>query len=104
LDDVLGSGFALLAVDIDPGSAFVDLDQPLWNRLDANRVALISAPRTGQLDDQVTMVGTHDGELPNRFGPYKGKILLVRPDRYAAAAFTPDRASEVTDRLSELLV
>lgn len=103
LDDVLGTGFSLLAIDVDPEVAFGTLDHPVWSRLGATRVSFKSVRPTGTPKDPVTVVASNTGGLPAAFDPYKGKILLVRPDRYVAAAFAPDRAQETADRLSDLL-
>jgi len=100
LDDVLGPGFALLALG-DQGSA--RLDHPLWDRLAVNRVVLTDAEPAGVCEDQATRVGTGAGGMPDRFAAYRGRILLVRPDRYVAAAFAPAEADAIADRLAAML-
>jgi 3-(3-hydroxy-phenyl)propionate hydroxylase len=102
LDDLLGPGFALLGVDVAT-AVWGTLDQPLWDRLVARRVAIAAAPPVAVPDDGTVAVGAEGGAMPERFAAYRGKILLVRPDRYVAAAFAPGEAGTVAAQLSELI-
>jgi 3-(3-hydroxy-phenyl)propionate hydroxylase len=99
LDDVLGPGFALLAIAPSGADDLATLDHPLWARLDANRAALSKEGASGD----ASVVRIQDGPLLHRFNKYAGKILLVRPDRYVAAAFTATEARDTADRLSDLM-
>lgn len=103
LDDVLGSGFALLAIEPADPSVLSAFDHSLWTRLDANRLVLSPDRQTGSGDDLCRTVQVEDGVLPPRFAKYAGKILLVRPDRYVAAAFAPAEADDIADRLAALM-
>lgn len=103
LDDAMGPGFCLLALDSGTAAALAGLDQPLWERLEARRVALVPGAEPAAEDDRVRLVAPADGVLPARFAPYRDRILLVRPDRYVAAAFAPGDAGGVANRLSEML-
>lgn len=99
LDDVLGPGFALLAI----GSSGLDdlalLDHPFWSRLDANRVALVR----DEPADEPNIICIAEGPLRHRFDKYADHILLVRPDRYVAAAFNASDAGDIADRLTDLM-
>ena len=103
LDDVLGAGFSLLGVDTDGAAAFAQAGSPFWDRLDATRVVLAPTVPASRPDAEFTAVGMSDGALPARFARYRGKILLVRPDRYVAAAFAPQDARPAAERLAALL-
>ena len=102
LDDVFGTGFALLSLGLDPGEVAA-LDQPFWQRLAARRVALIAAGASSRecdgAQDGICIVADRDGWLATRFIHYRGKILLVRPDRYVAAAFAPNQAARIAEEL-----
>jgi len=108
LDDVMGAGFCLLAIGTDAATALAGLDHPVWAHLNARRVALIPGV-TGNAKQAGSQAGSHAGindtdtlqtvsiaanALPRKLEPYKGKILLIRPDRYVAAACTPGAMEE----------
>lgn len=84
LDARLGDGFALLGVDVD--ADFLDHLSlgPEWDKLVERRVA-IPADGVAALAD------------------YRGKLLLVRPDKYVMAMFAPSEAPDVVPRLAALL-
>ncbi|MEX2454587.1 MAG: bifunctional 3-(3-hydroxy-phenyl)propionate/3-hydroxycinnamic acid hydroxylase, partial [Rhodospirillaceae bacterium] len=86
LDAMLGPGFALLALDLDPETAFSGLDQPVWTALDARRVVLRYDGGVPPGPDGVCVAGTA-APVSAGFARYRQRILLVRPDRYVAAAF-----------------
>jgi len=98
LDDVLGLGFALLFVDMDSSDIAAALDHPLWERLEARQVVL-----GGQTENGAASFGFPNGSWPARFAAYRGRVLLVRPDRYVAAAFAPSETNETADRLLYML-
>ncbi len=100
LDDAMGPGFALLAVGGDAAAALAHLDQPVWAHLDARRVGLSLDGLAHPDQGVVRIAGLATDALPRKLRPYAGRILLVRPDRYVAAAFPPDRAAETAEALA----
>lgn len=77
LDDLLGSGFALLRLNSTSHQPFADFDvedQPVWRAL---------APRLLTASD----------ELHTALAVREDLFLLVRPDRYIYAAFPPTSAA-----------
>ena len=90
LDDVLGPGFALVAVD-PAGPALQRLDHPVWRTL---RPTLVDA----RLDDRsarrgasgVQVVADYDGALTAALAPHRGRLLLIRPDRFVMAVLSGD--------------
>lgn len=106
LDDVMGAGFCLLAIGTDAAAGLARLDHPVWAHLAARRVALIPGI-TGDAEQAVSndteilhTVGITADAIPRKLGPYKGKILLVRPDRYVAAAYAPGDAGTMAETLA----
>jgi 3-(3-hydroxy-phenyl)propionate hydroxylase len=106
LDDVMGAGFCLLAIGTDAAAGLARLDHPVWAHLAARRVALIPGI-TGDTEQVVSndteilhMVGIAADAISRKLGPYKGKILLVRPDRYVAAAYAPGDAGTMAETLA----
>lgn len=83
-DALLGDGFALLAIDVDEAVvARVSLGAD-WDRIATRRITLQSA------------------EVPG-LSEHSGMILLVRPDRYVTARFTPDEIDPIRPELDALL-
>jgi 3-(3-hydroxy-phenyl)propionate hydroxylase len=104
LDDVLGPGFALLAVDPAEPDPFRALDHPLWDRLGAGRVGVALDDRAARpTDGSWRSVADFDGLLLGPLADCRGNVLVVRPDRFVAAAFPPSRQGEVADRLAAWL-
>lgn len=88
LDDRLGPGFALIAQD-DPGRAWLaGADLAGWP-VDVRSVALDPA------------VADPAGFRPLR--AHRDQILLVRPDRYVMAAFTPEAAPGTAAAVADMV-
>lgn len=98
LDDLLGFGFALLAIGGDAAIAIENFDHPLWHHLNVVRVALV--PNHVNVPNIARKAIIADADLPQKLRPYRGKFLLVRPDRYVAASFTLEGASAAADALA----
>ena len=103
LDDVLGTGFALLSLGPEAAKAFVGLDQPIWDALAAKRVALVSRSDGAGRQGDVRVVVDLDISLAGSLDCYRNKILLVRPDRYVAAAFELQNSHDIASRLSSFV-
>lgn len=102
LDDVLGRGFALLAIDVAP-EELDGLAAPVWDRLSATRVHVT-------LDDRLTLrrpgtltIADADGLLADQLSTLRGNVLLVRPDRFIAGAFAPSDERRFAAELDAVL-
>ena len=84
LDDVLGEGFVLLGIGLEPATVEGIGLGAAWDALTARRIALpvAAVPELAQ---------------------HAGQILLLRPDRYVMARFGPDQEAEVRTLLDALL-
>jgi 3-(3-hydroxy-phenyl)propionate hydroxylase len=112
LDDVLGPWFSVLVWGNDPRQVF---DQNSLNTLTRLGVKLISVRPSTQLhwdaaptgDPRealdVTVMGDATGRLKTWFDTHPVGFVVVRPDRYVAAAAVSQRAPSVTAALATAL-
>ena len=103
LDDVLGPGFALLAVEIGAETRARLSDSDFWDRrLKARRVS-VSSDRFPRDDSEWLAITDDDGTLRRLLAPAAGRYVLVRPDRFVAAVFDPGESPAVVADLSRRL-
>ena len=100
LDDILGAGFALLAIDSAADDPFAALRHPFWDGIRAWRVGVVLGDRAPGRDTR--RVADLDGRLGSFLGT-GSRFVLVRPDRFVAAAFTGVDEGRVAARLAKLL-
>ena len=82
LDDLVGSGFVVLGVGIDPRSAMTARQVEAWTGLGADfRTVRRSFATTDGADDVID--GT--GVLLDWLDRYRATVVVVRPDRFVAA-------------------
>ncbi|HEY2716856.1 MAG TPA: bifunctional 3-(3-hydroxy-phenyl)propionate/3-hydroxycinnamic acid hydroxylase [Solirubrobacterales bacterium] len=102
LDEVLGDGFALLAVDTDPAS-LKGLSAGVWDRLEAKLVHLTLEDRLPVRQPELNGIADYRAGLARQLGPARGRLVLVRPDRVVAGTFAPAQQEAFAVRLAPLL-
>jgi 3-(3-hydroxy-phenyl)propionate hydroxylase len=102
LDDVLGSGYALLAVDPTADQPLRLPDHPLWELLQPACFRVLLDERF-PYDGGWRTIADSDGTLRTALREARGRLVLVRPDRFIAACFTLSEAEHVSARLAGLL-
>jgi 3-(3-hydroxy-phenyl)propionate hydroxylase len=90
LDDLLGTGFALLACGPEATSALAAATQAVWDRLGARRVAISPAEDVS-------------GRLAALFPPGATRLVLLRPDRYVAGVAAPEELVRFAENVSALI-
>ncbi|ROO87617.1 3-(3-hydroxy-phenyl)propionate hydroxylase [Actinocorallia herbida] len=101
-DTVLGDGFAIVGVDVDPA----DWHQVLAafdGRLRASAVDVVLGDRMPRTGAGHVSVADADGALEAALEAAKGAFVVVRPDRYVAAVFAAGEAAAVARRLAARL-
>ena len=88
LDDVLGSWFSLVAVD-PARDAFAGLRSEFWEELGVSRVGLRLGDRLPARHPSAVGVADADGLLEPVLGDQRGRLLLLRPDRFVLGVFDP---------------
>lgn len=101
LDDVLGDGWALIALfqrQDEGGAAF---PSEVVDLVGARPVLLLPRGRIPRSHDGMTTVAEQQPvlQVPVAHPPDRPRLLLVRPDRYVAADFSPSQAAEVRRQL-----
>jgi 3-(3-hydroxy-phenyl)propionate hydroxylase len=104
LDEVVGPGFALLAYGADAVTTLMAAEHPLWRRLDAQRVALLppDAKLPSPIPPGIAVALDRAGRFAKLFPPGQTRLMLLRPDRYVAAVFAPERAADAIVALAEM--
>lgn len=96
LDDVLGTGWALIGVDVNevdwPGV------EPIVRQLDATTALLALGEYLPRTRRRVLM--DVDGAAAREFAAYAHQFVLLRPDRVVAAAWTPNRSTDTVNTIS----
>jgi 3-(3-hydroxy-phenyl)propionate hydroxylase len=95
LDDVLSDGFALVAVGCRDDVAAAMADSPL-SELGCKTVAVALDDTMPVSSPAARGVADADGRLQEELGPLRSAVLLVRPDRYVAAAWSGRDADRAT--------
>lgn len=104
LDQVTGLSFALIGVDVPS----VDLERvsqhPTWKMLGAQVIGIWTTdlPAREASAATLTYVVNDAGQL-QALRADRGRILVVRPDRYVAAIATPEAFDDVSEEYGRLL-
>lgn len=106
LDEVLGTGFAVLAWNNNPRALLGDATFARWKELGANLIEARPNTQlhwTGHDDPDVTIVGDRTGALKKFFDAHAESVLFIRPDRCIAAACLAQLSDETSTTLFAVL-
>jgi 3-(3-hydroxy-phenyl)propionate hydroxylase len=106
LDDVLGTSIAVLGLAGDPGLGLAPRERELLSRMDA-RLWEVLPSRAGrrhragaaQPDGENVLTDVDGAFRDHRLARPRDEVLLLRPDRYVAAACRLDDLAGVVERL-----
>jgi 3-(3-hydroxy-phenyl)propionate hydroxylase len=102
LDELLGSGFALLRLCPGPETAFQPLRSDIWHKLRTRLVCILpSATHAEPACQQLWAID--DGQLTRFLRGRQDLFLLVRPDRYVYGAFAPHQEQSFVAALRQWL-
>lgn len=106
LDEVLGTGFAVLCWNNNPRALCGDEAFGRWKALGARFITarpLTQLHWTGHDDPDVVIVGDRTGAVKAWFDAHPESVLFLRPDRCIAGACIAQRAPEVSAALAGVL-
>ncbi|WP_168213065.1 MULTISPECIES: FAD-dependent monooxygenase [unclassified Bradyrhizobium] len=99
IDDAVGQGFGLIGFHVERAALNRAANHPLWRSL---RPAILLVR---DRDDAGDTVGPSLHAIDDRgralVATHRGKILILRPDRYVAGATTPEKFDKLSDHLEE---
>ena len=112
LDELLGDGFALIGIGVDPRKSITEADLAGWRRLDTRFVTVYPFGGRPQGDaararsEDLVEIEDVSGELLvwlRSHGQGRGSVVIARPDRFVYGAVAGSDLSSATRRiLSEL--
>ncbi len=101
LDDVTGPGFTLIAQDAAGNQALSALGALGWDSFAGLRLSCLTLDTSdGALAPALRPI---DRMTARPFRTHRDQIMLVRPDRYTAATFAPDRLQQSLQRYLQML-
>jgi len=103
LDDVLGTGFALVCWGVDPGYWLDDRSRAILAALDARIVTakpVAQIQRDRDIGPDTLVVGDEQLRLKDWFGQQPGAIAVIRPDRFVAGLCYPVMINELLNELA----
>lgn len=96
LDDILGAGWALIGVGVD-----LDCYRDAVGATSPVAPSVFHVPVDDRLPvGDVRVLVDVDGGLDLEFAPYRGKFVLLRPDKFVAAAWEPGDPPALASDLS----
>ncbi len=106
LDELIGPGFALIAIGAQSEAALAGLADPLWQQLGAERIVIVDvSDGAGGADDGANYRRVTDiAHATMALRPaVRAKIVLLRPDRYVAAVFSASQETAFARGFRRLL-
>jgi 3-(3-hydroxy-phenyl)propionate hydroxylase len=100
VDNAVGQGFGLIGLHIERAALDAAADHPLWRLLRPTLLLVEDESSTDPDERSLRVIGEQGRAL---FAAHRGKILVLRPDRYVAGAAIPERFRALSDRLEERL-
>jgi 3-(3-hydroxy-phenyl)propionate hydroxylase len=98
LDEVIGTGWALFGVDVDPGTD--PQAQQVADQLGATTWQVPFADTMPHGPNSAGVLIDLDEGLYREFTPYRGQYVLLRPDRFTAAVWDPAHTDQVLETVT----
>jgi 3-(3-hydroxy-phenyl)propionate hydroxylase len=102
LDDLMGKGFCLLALSANPGKLFSILEGVDLG-VEAQRLCLLPKDYRHPDDMRLLWARDHNGGMNAYLEAYGDHILVIRPDRYVAAAIPMTGAKRVLKAFKQMV-
>jgi 3-(3-hydroxy-phenyl)propionate hydroxylase len=103
LDEVLGTGFALLRLSDTPEKAFVAIKGEVWKRLGVQFVCVQPGEQVPVARNTCVVVGDIQQHMTAFLLHNQNIFVVVRPDRYVFGVFREEEAEQFATAFQELL-
>ena len=103
LDEFLGNNFALVSLPQTPAGLFEKLPADLWPPLKVQRVAIRMHDDSMPLPNGVTAVVDTSGDFSRSTKSLPAGLVLIRPDRYAAAFLPAENLEAGVREVDEMI-
>jgi len=103
LDDVIGTGFALLSWGADPNYWLTPRSKAILAAMDARILTVkpvVQMQRRVDISDATEVIGDEQLRLKDWFGEHPGSIALIRPDRFVAGIAFPVEINELLEAVA----
>jgi 3-(3-hydroxy-phenyl)propionate hydroxylase len=105
MDEILGKGFAILGVDVDPRSYMNNDCQRFWHMLNAECVHLVMSGSISKAKEGVfLLLEGQSRKITDWFSNLLGKVIALRPDRYIAFICKAEKINSTTKAFQNLLL
>ena len=92
LDEVLGHGFAVLGLEVDPRCVITPESQAFWENLSTRFVRIIGETQKPGPEEGLVVVADLESRLAAWFARFHVNLVVLRPDRYVFGAFNANAA------------
>jgi 3-(3-hydroxy-phenyl)propionate hydroxylase len=108
LDDVMGDAFSLVSYGLDPRRHMSAATRSHWQKLGARFVCIAPSSqfenlRRSSCEDRLVVVTDRDQDMKQWFGKHQVAVVVLRPDRFVAAAGALADIDVLTERLMQAL-
>lgn len=101
LDDLLGAGFAVISMGLDPREIISQRDD-VWSRLGTRLVQILpSGASVPASASDVTQIVDTTGRLEAWFKRHNAQVAVVRPDRFVFATGPREQSHQIARSLAE---
>jgi hypothetical protein len=102
-DDLLGNGFAFLGFTATLREFLDALEVVDFTNLAARRIYVSTDNTAARGGPGICVILDKGGDVARGLDAARGRVFLVRPDRYVLGVFKPELASDFANRLQLLL-
>ena len=103
LDDVIGTGFALLSWGADPNYWLTPRSKAILAAMNARILTakpVVQMQRRVDISDATEVIGDEQMRLKDWFGEHPGSIVVLRPDRFVAGIAYPVEINELLEAVA----